>query len=298
MKKFVRRVAIFSFVVLVLLVSAEWYVEHLPNPSRDKHEWMSLHADEVETLLLGNSQVYYGLCPDSMGRHVFSLAQVSQTYRYDAYLLQHYAMPRLKNVILNFSYFSLWEDFEQQEESEFYAARYRIYMDCDLHPRCSKYGFEFCFLPSFREKLTALWKPGNMSWAERGNGTEYTFDNRQEDWDNGEVRARANTYPDYAFLVPQNIDYLQQMVDFCRERDVRFVLLTPPTSASFAACQDAAQTSRNRKELHRFLNSNPEVVYVDLQRDSRFTERDFFDSDHLNTDGAAKMSHIMRSYLQ
>ena len=142
MKRFLLKLSLFSLPWLILLVLAEIYVESLPNISRDKHQWMLKHAPTVETLVLGHSHTLYGIRPDRLGKHAFSLAQQSQTYRYDAYLLTHYPLTRLKTIILPFNYSSLWEDFEHQPNEQFQAMRYRIYMDCDIHPRLSWYGFE------------------------------------------------------------------------------------------------------------------------------------------------------------
>lgn len=297
MRKFVYQIVVFSVAVLCLLGLAEVYVESQPNPSRDKHAWMLRHSDEVETLVLGNSHTFYGVSPSLLGNHAYSLAQVSQTYRYDLYLLEHYPMGKLKNIVLPFSYMSLWEDFESQKARWGEAVRYRLYMDCDIHSRWGRYGLECFSFPSFREKLKSLYRPSRLSWDSLGWGTNYTLASRKPEWDNGYERAAENTYTDTA-LVRLNRHFLEEIFSYCRQRNVRVVLVTTPVSSTYRRYKDRFQENVNRRCLEDMLGKFPEVVYLDLENDSRFEPSDFYDSDHLNRDGAVKLSFILSAYLQ
>lgn len=298
MRLFIKNIVAFSTLVLILLISAEVYVENIPNPARDKHIWMTEHADEVETIILGSSHTYYGIRPDLLGNNAYSLALVSQTYRYDAYLLKHYNMPKLKNVILPFSYFSLWEDIDSQDDLSFEATRYRIYMNCDIHSKFGKYGFEFTHIDSFKEKLKSIYKPSNMSWDKYGWGTNYTLSSRKEDWDNGEIRAKNNTYPDNSEYVSLNISFMQEIIDFCNKRNVQLYIVTTPVSHTFFVNESSHQKEINSKEIQKILKLNPNVIYVNYECDSSFTSKHFYDADHLNTDGAKllslKLSRILK----
>lgn len=293
MKTFLYRTAIFAAIILAIVGGAEWYVEQLPNPYRDKHRWMLNHAHEVKTLILGSSHTYYGVCPEDLGDSAMSLANVSQTYRYDRYLLGHYDMPNLRYVILPYSYSSLWEDFETQGEDNFVIA-YRLYMDCDLHSRFSKYGLECLYIPSFKEKLKTLVQPRRMEWSERGWGMEYTLESRAEDWDNGTTRAQSNTYTE---LLSDNIALLDDIAAWCKSRSVTLLIVRTPVTSTFAANTDARQEAVNDRCLQSLLKRHPEVVMVDVYRDSRFGSNDFYDSDHLNVNGAHKLSAIIHQTI-
>ena len=48
-----------------------------------------------------------------------------------------------------------------------------------------------------------------------------------------------------------------------------------------------------------FQTKNPkDVFYLNLFDDSRFSEEDFYDADHLNDEGALKCSTIVNDYLE
>jgi len=283
--------------ILVPLVVAEVYVENLPNPSRDKHLWMKGNSRRVTTLILGNSQPFYGVRPEMLPGVAYNLAQVSQTYRYDDYLLRHYSTDSLRNVILGFSYFSLYEDFENMPGEQYLGIRYRIYMDCDIHPRLGYYGFEFSSINSLTEKLRSIWEPSHLAWDSLGRGTDYTLTARPEVWDTGESAAANNTYSDTT-LVALNTALLDGIMNYCCERNINLVLFNHPLTASFRKAQSADQCRRNSGVLNTLLRKYPEVVYLDLTADSSFTDSDFYDSFHVNEYGAARLTRILAQYLK
>lgn len=289
MRGFLKLLSIFAFAVGVALIAAEVYVENLPNPARDKHQWMLKHSRSVETLILGSSHTYYNVNPSLVPGKAFNLALPSQTYRYDDYLLHHYPLDSLRTLILPYSYFSMYEDFEETPGTEFDAIRYRIYMDCDIHPRISYYGFEFLAREPFIEKLKSLYKDPKLKWNELGWGTSYSYDQREEDWDDGEISAKNNTHTD-SLLVPLNRRFLEDIMTYCEERNVRLILVTTPVSPIFLANQSALQDEVNKKVLRQLLEKHPEVVYLDYTYDKDFEDRDFHDSHHLDEYGAEKLT--------
>lgn len=293
-KRFVFKTLLFAIPWVVMLVVSEVYVENLPNISRDKHQWMLKNSQSVHTLVLGHSHMLYGVRPDMLPC-AFSLAQQSQTYRYDSYLLQHYPMDSLKTVILPFNYSALWEDFESQSGEEFQAMRYRIYMDCDIHPRFSWYGFEVMHFPLVREKLKSLYTKGKNEWDEYGWATDYTYAERPEPWDDGRERVENNT-SDRMDLVSLNSGFIEEIFAFCRKRDVKVLLVNTPVSPLFYKYQDKRQVAVNDSVLHRVLTLYPEVQYINLENSADFTEKDFYDSEHLNTDGATHLTALLSGY--
>ena len=78
MKHFLKKTTIFSLCILLLLISAEIYVRHLPNPYKDKHRWMLQHSRSVKTLVLGSSHTFYGI-DASLTRHSIWLIRHSPT---------------------------------------------------------------------------------------------------------------------------------------------------------------------------------------------------------------------------
>lgn len=297
MKSFVLRALSFLALLALVFGGLEGFVESRPNASRYKHEWLLAHAPEVHTLILGSSHTLYGIDAATLGPDAFNLAQVSQTYRYDDYLLDHYDFSHLRTLILPFSYFSLYEDFEHQPAQQHLAVRYRIYMDCDVHPRLSTYGFEVTHIDGLKQRLSN-WRQGTeVFWDAQGTGTNFRLDTRAEAWDNGAEAAAGNTYispeGENDEVVRLNIGYLHHILSTARERGIRVILLTTPLSPEFRQHQDAAQTALNVSILRKTLNLFPEVEYLDFSADTTFKDTHFYDSHHLNDEGARVLTGLL-----
>ncbi len=294
MKRFLLNTLVFSVVVIAIIAAAEIYVRGIPNPARYKHQWMLRNSRSVETLVLGDSHAFYGINPSMMGKGCFSLAQPSQTFRYDYWLLTRYSMPRLKTVVLTCSYFSLFEDLEIEPSMQYWAVRYRLYMDCPLHSKLSKYGFEFFHVQSFREKLSSLWRPPSLSWDSLGYGTSYgTRSLLAEGTDNGLQRALNNTYPEM-----RSLKFCTTMLDsistWCERRKIHLVIVAMPVAPSFRQGCSPRQLAVRAQVLKQLLKRHPLVDYHDFRADSTFKISDFYDSDHLNMNGARKFTAILK----
>ena len=296
MKKFLFRLLCFSLPLLVAMGALEAWLESAPNVARDKHRWMTEHSRAVGTLVLGHSHNFYGIRPEFLGPGGYNLALPSQTYRYDYCLLTHYPMDALRTVILNYDYFQLWEDFERQPDERFQAMRYRIYMDCDVHPRLSWYGFEVLCPPLVRKKLLDSGEAQAAHCDSLGWGTEYSLESRPADWDNGALRAEGNTRHDSTITL-LNEQILDSLFAHCRRRAIRVVMVNTPTTPLFRRHEDPRQLALNRRVLANLLRRNPEVTFLDYEADSAFTADDFFDADHLNQYGAKKLTLMLRDTL-
>ena len=290
------RIPLFLLLLLLPLAAAEVYVRTMPNSSKHKHAYLSRHSREVEVLVLGSSHTYYGLCPEMLGTHAFSAAQVSQTLKYDDYLLHHYPFDRLHTVIVPISDFSLYEELESS--SEWYLAnRYRLYMDCDLHSPLSVYNWECTAFKPFCEKLKSLWEKPQMQWSRYGQGLEYRTERRSAHWDNGAEAAQRNRYTDFSSAA-EGVAHLEHMAQFCQARGIRLVLLSTPLRPSYREAIDSLQEADTQQRLRSFSNRHHAVRYLDWRADSTFGADDFYDADHLSLEGARKLSAKLKGYLQ
>lgn len=98
MKRFLLLSSLVVIAVVSTLLLGEWCVRQVPNAYRYKHQWMLQHADDVEMLFLGSSHIYAAVDPACISVPSFNLANSSQNFKYDYYLLQnlHPAINNLK----------------------------------------------------------------------------------------------------------------------------------------------------------------------------------------------------------
>ena len=298
MRSFVWKSVTFAMAIVVVFGALEAFIESRPNAAKYKHCWLEKHAGNVGTLILGSSHTLYGIDASMLDAgqndRAFNLAMVCQTYRYDSYLLAHYDFNRLHTLIMPYSYFSLYEDFESMPDQRYMAFRYLIYMDCDIHNRLSEYGFEVLNPSGVKRKIEYLLSGQECIWDSLGTGVNYTLQARDSLWDDGVAAAAGNTSPDTS-LVEMNRRFLGDILSFCHSRNIDLFLITTPVSSTFRCHQDSRQDSINAAVLGDMLREHPEVHYMDFSADGRFTDSDFYDSHHLNTNGRAKLTDIIKA---
>lgn len=289
------RASLFLGILLLPLLAGECFIRQQPNASKAKHEYLLQHSREVDVLVLGSSHTYYGIAPQLLSPKAYSAAQVSQTLRYDDYLLHHYPFDSLRWVIVPISDFSLYEELEDGP-SWFLANRYRLYMDCDIHSRLSVYGWEMTAFRSYCTKLRQLWEKPHMQWSRWGQGLEYTVENKPADWDNGAQRSAQNAYTDFSHA-PEAMAHLESISRYCRAHHARLLLLSTPLRESYRQHQHPAQVADTRWRISHFLQQHPQCLYLDFRQDTALTAADFYDSDHLTTRGAAKLTRKVKQAM-
>ena len=84
---------------------------------------------------------------------------------------------------------------------------------------------------------------------------------------------------------------VSRMAALCRKRGISLVLVATPLRPSYRAEQNPAQTADMLRRIERVAARFPQTVrFLDFAADPAFTANDFYDADHLNRAGAAKLS--------
>lgn len=91
--------------------------------------------------------------------------------------------------------------------------------------------------------------------------------------------------------------HLESIAVFCHAHHVRLWLISTPLRPSYRAAILPAQEEDMQRRLRHFLLRHPAVHYVDFRADADFTAADFFDADHLNMDGARRLSNKLHCLL-
>ena len=301
MSRFFKNIFFFAIPVILFLVGLEFYMRALPNEYRYKAQWMDQHLDSVETLVLGSSKAYYGIRPDCFSTTAFNLATVSGRPDYDYEVLKKYAgkAKNLKTVIYPVFYeFFFDPPFEDCVEWP-RAGYYQIYWDCHLHPLLSKYSLEIASIFAVKTKLADYKYYNGQTCDSLGFGLQSNskYSNQDENAAKMEIikslqrhKAPDFTYEDY------NYAYLEKTAILCSQNNIRLILVAMPCKKAYTDNLDKTQND----EYHRLtqkLVSQYSLEFHDFTSNPQFSDSDFFDSNHLNEIGAAKLSTILNSLL-
>lgn len=301
MKKFLTYCLLFVFLLLVLSIPLEYLIRQIPNPYSYKYEWMQKNAKDVEILVFGSSHAMYGIRPQYLEGKAFNLAFESQTLAYDYFLLNYFSdkYSNLKTIVLPISYFTLFFRFEDLDS--WWKCRYHhIYMDCQYHPYSLKYKLELAHFPSAFQKLKTFLKKKftnqNLNLIdEYGWGNTYSFSKRDtiNITNTKKVLQTINwqTTEDWSHI-DEIISSLEDIISFCRTRNIRLCLITTPTWHTYYDNLEPKQLFKMSQLIDSISKKN-NLPYLNYMKDSRFTFDDFYDNSHLNDIGATKFSKIL-----
>ncbi len=303
MKQFIKYIILFILPIVVIALPLEYMMRQVPNPYKYKYEWMELNARDVETVVLGSSHAFYGVRPEFLDGKAFNMANVSQDIAHDLYLLKYWGKDysALKRVILPISYFTLFANLKDGAE-EYRCRYYKMYMDSDDYPSISFDNIELGNMKTARRKIKKMLKhDDNPGYDEYGWGNVYVLSQKDSvSWNDGSEAATAVARHDadnWGNYADDNCAMLRDMALYCKQRDVRFILVTTPCWHSYTSALDKEQL-KQMYQLICSLKKDFGVEYFDYLDDGRFVEEDFFDSNHLSDVGAAKFTRILNKDIQ
>lgn len=294
-----RLTALFLLPLLLAFGGGEWALRTMPNAYSTKAAGIAKAAPRVETLLLGASHMLMGVRPDLLETEAYSLAGVSQTFDIDCDLLEAYlpALPRLRNVVACADAAILFDPPLCEGEEKFRCTYYNLYLPTPRYGRWPRFSFETAAYTGVRNKVGA-WLNGDVSpHIDRYGWYDGYIPDKKRRIDFSVQAAHECAEKHYkhgAKYLEHNRARLQRLYTLCRQHGLRFVLIATPTSPHYAAALPAQATKAADNTLHAFKGKAGALV-LDYSRDARFTETDFFDTDHLSTDGAAKFTRILRT---
>lgn len=255
---------------------------------------MENSCSDIEVLISGNSESFYGINPEYISYSCFNSAQVSQSLDIDCLLLEKYIgrMPNLKAVIIPVTYTSFFEVLGYGEEI-WRIPNYTRYLDFtpiyDKKKIIKALSFYLC---NDIEKFTEYYLKGNElnNSSALGFGTDYRASGSLRDMKSDALKATerhlAATW-EYVSLCRSN---LCRMLDIAQKQDVKVILITPPLHEYYRAYINKKQSAKMHEILNEILDEYENVKYVDFSDNKNFLNTDFYDSNHLNDIGAKKLS--------
>lgn len=300
MKSFLKNLLLFALPIVVISLSLECIVRHAPNVYKYKYQWMQENVENVETLVLGNSHLFYAVQPKYLSGVSFNLACPNQRLENDLSLLNYWSnrFKNLKTIVCNISYFT-WFTPGIEIVAPDCCRYYNLYMDSDLYNDCS---FNNNFEISNPKQALLVLKAfilnehtADGTCDELGNSNLNTLSNKDmKQWEKGEFNKTIINHHTFKTreYVPQNYSYLEKIADYCQKRNVRLVLVTPPAWESYYNNLDNKQLEDMYNLVHK-LQKEYNIFYLDYLKDNRFGIDNFYNESHMSYEGATKFTKIL-----
>ena len=264
-----------------------------------KFSMFGIYVEEVQIGNLGSSHGLYDFNYDALtqrGYECFNFANTSQSYNYDLALLKEYGSYLTKDSILFIpvSYFSFNNEVVNDTEREAMSIRYYHCLSPENIPNYDLYTdivtHKFPILSAGEDilKLFPKLKLSLIAFAADDGINEEAFANR--------ARERYSRHFDNKeeYFMPERIENLYEIIDYCREHEITPILITTPFSKYYRDLVSGEFLQEFEDVITEIANDTG-VSYYDYSYDSRFRGNltYFMDADHLNDEGAAYFMEIL-----
>ena len=143
-----------------------------------------------------------------------------------------------------------------------------------------------CFLITQRRPQQS--RVANLGW-----GSNYKSENALDLIESGKKAAQRHSASQYQNTFDENVAVLNDLEQWCSERNVRLVLFTPPAFESYQQHLDKKQLNATVEIAQKKALANENCTYLNLLNDTRFKAKDYYDADHLSEIGAKKLSLLI-----
>ncbi|MEI8133278.1 MAG: SGNH/GDSL hydrolase family protein [Leptolinea sp.] len=305
MKKFAIRLILLVLPFAISFVLLDRALENVyPNSYKLKRVNLEKNLNVIEVLVLGDSWAWNDINPDYFQVKGYNLANPVQDLYYDQQLLYKYLdhLPNLKVVLQPLSYHIL------QSNQMLNGRNYRVCMTLR----------EFSILPQDLEDLfryrfcSLLTKEGDtpfssiLYWEKNLKNYDLPSTVQENGWGRNDAVLQDTSLEgagkrvlalDKAMdptLMEGNIQRLLATNQKLKNRGVKLVLLTLPVTKEFYTNINLKKYNAVQKQILQLSKQN-NIPYYDYIQDSRFSDEDFYNYDHMNPRGAEKISRILDS---
>lgn len=267
------------------------------------------HREDIHILLMGNSHIFDGLIPDSMGYGVFNTAVSGRPYIYDNDLIKQY-VPLLNNleaVIVPLDYFSFYLGREyqnprvlgKQESGNMMNSTHKC-----MHYKYMNVKADFWYWSELLNSKMNFMSRFVKSAEETRECDSLGFrrnklSKRKEGWKTGSLPLLINSKKP---IVKQKYNILENayssMASVTFEKNVRLILVGTPLYKTYHEDINKDVVIEIKEFAKKLQKKYPNVEYYDYTFDPRFKDDDFYDAGHLSEFGAAKFSKIMKGIIE
>jgi hypothetical protein len=301
MNLFLKRIALFVTFISIILCLIEYSVRQLDNSYKIKTEYLEANSNSIETLILGSSHTYYGVNPNLIESTTFNASNVSQSPDVDLAILKSYedALNSLSTIVIRLSYDTLFEQLKDSPE-DWRLKDYKLYTSIDLE-YLFKHNSEILSTGT-RQAIRVLKeyyinnKP-ILNCDSLGWGNDLSKRPQVNLEEVGVIAAKRHTVENW-HLLEDNIKIYEQLIAWCQKRKIKVILITPPAYKSYRDHLKKEQLHKMIEIGSRLNNKYNNCIYYNFMSDDSFIVKDFYDADHLNTEGAKKFSSIINSLIE
>ena len=297
MNRFLLKLIIFITPILLLMVGLEIALRNLPNDYKLKWSSLTQKEAELEVLVFGSSHAFYGVNPYYLSANAYNMSYVTQTINQELSIFSEKKekLKNLKRIYWLISSFSLGSDLESLNS----VSRYKNYV---LY-----YGSKGTRLEHYSELLSYNLKSsiGRLKSYYYDHNFSYSCDSLgfsgrnkimelEKTAKDAAKRHRVDFQDEEVIkLIKKQLLGLNEVLDFCEENEIEVVFLIPPFTSYYVDAVGEHQWNELDRRMKKLTKGRKYCTYYNLMNAKEFEDSDFYDGDHLNEQGAEKLSKLL-----
>ncbi|PWA04849.1 hypothetical protein [Flavobacterium psychrotolerans] len=311
MKTFLKYLMIFMVPFIICFICFEVYLRQINTDYTEKEKGLILNQKNIELIILGNSHSTYGIDPNQFDLYSYNLANVGQSLYFDKRLVMKHIdkLTNLKFVIINIDYHSLY--FSSQSERDawsYYGNGIEYKNGISVLSKISRiYGYTFSvsknFLKKDRSKEYKIIKAIDVEKGVDLNKPIYKGWFSFKGTDNDQMAAlkykkRADSFNDLVLNSTEKEEILLDLEDFIcqlQSKKITPILVTTPCYSPYIKMLNQKQLKANELDVVKLAKKFNLKYWNFLNLPLK--ETDFYNCDHLNSNGAKVFSTTLNSLV-
>ena len=279
MKTLIKKILLFLLPVIIFAIGLEIIVESIPNSYSYKSNYMTSHAKEIKTLVMGSSNAYDGICPTELPNG-FNLANSGQALEEDYRLLSMYidSMDSLEIVILSMGYHSLLSS--QTTSRRLY---YTIYMHLYSRWPLSQFSFEIYDMPHAIQKIKEYIQTGDVTRCD-SLGQRLYYEGTVDESGNRDMQIDfLSNHDSFEIIEKRDVidscaNYLHLIDSMCQTHNVQLVIVQMPVLQQYKEQLPIEQIMLQDSLLS---SVKPSAIYINAS-EWPLTPEDCYNATHIS----------------
>lgn len=302
MKKFITLIVVFALPFLVLFLLNEYYCRNMTTFAVKK-DYLEKNCNAIEVLILGSSHSQNGINPEFLNKKSCNLAFGSQAISMDYFLLDKYIdkMPKLKIVLMEVSPFRFYGDHDITKFNGYiYSNIYKInYKQSSLSLK--NYSLVLSNYKYFTSIFYDYLNPYSYKYFVNAQGfVTNDFNDRFDKLKYDSIKINQSFSMEHSFenkeLFRMNDLFMKKLIRKCNAKKVKVILLSTPVYKTYQNKIPVNAIMEVDSLLHKYQIEFG-VKSIDFSENKDFNIYDYKNDNHLNSNGAKKLTKKIDSLL-
>lgn len=307
-RKFITYGFLFFIPVVLGYLTVEYYTRQIPSSYEINKNRLEQHGEEIETLILGSSQMMSGINGEWLSATALNLASGNQHHDTDLKLLLGVLpkLPKVQHVVLEVSY----SHFELPHNgADFWKhSVYLDYYDVNCFKRTTYFKDRLIFLSNpafFAEQMQEYYLDHTL--VPEFNAFAFNYADSYGQFNAMEYdKAMIDKQDHFKINLVENLDLyksntalFKKLLDTLQKLQKRVIIASPPMYHTYLQHRVPTILERRNNILKEILTEYDHVELLLEEENTRDYElKDFWNQSHLSPSGAKKFTASLNQRLQ